>query len=311
MKRDENNNFIRYKTHLVAKEYSQIADIDFDKTFTSIVRIKSIRCLLTFVTFFNLDIKQIDCKTAFLNGNNDFEIYVQQSEGFISQKHPHKVFHLNKSFYDLKQASRIWYLLLYNVIQNLGFIPFESDISIYITINRRILIAVYIDDILIFDQKSDCNEVFNQLKIHFKMEDFGYLKTFLDLKIIRHENGSISINQAGYIDRMLNRFKMMNVKIAKTSLDPSLSLLKVDTLQNRINVQLYQELIDSLNHLAVFSRLDIFNSVSQLSKFLQNPTETHIKAVRHVLRYLKGTRRLSITYGSSQELCILGFSDAN
>ena len=312
MKRDGNNNPMRYKTRLVAKGYSQIAGINFDKTFAPVVRIESIRCLLAFAAFFNLDIKQIDCKTAFLNGNSDLEIYVQQPEGFSSRKYPRKVLRLNKSLYGLKQAPRIWYLLLCSVIQNLGFIPLESDTSIYVAIDRRILIAVYVDDILIFGQKSECDEVFNQLKVHFKMEDLDYPKTFLGLNIIRHENGSISINQAGYIDRMLNRFKMMDAKIAKTPLDPSLPLLKADTLEKRIVKCAALSRTHWLSSpSAVFSRPDISNSVSQPSQFLQNPTETHIKAARQVLRYLKGTHDLSITYGSSQEFCILGVSDAN
>src|SRR5208282_4997376 len=70
-KRDGNNNFQRYKCRLVAKGYSQIAGIDFDKTFAPVVRIESVRSSLALAANKNFNIKHVDCKTAFLNDNSD------------------------------------------------------------------------------------------------------------------------------------------------------------------------------------------------------------------------------------------------
>lgn len=143
------------------------------------------------------------------------------------------------------------------------------------------------------------------------MTDLGFPSTFLGLSISRDTDGSITMNQSGYIDRMLTRFRMTDAIPAKTPLDHSLPLLKSTPDEERSPLTLYQEIIGSLNHLAVFSRPDISNSVSQLSQFLQNPSASHLKAARHVLRYLKRTRDYSITYRHSQRLIILGFADAN
>ena len=110
---------------------------------------------------------------------------------------------------------------------------------------------------------------------------------------------------------MLNRFSMNDANAAKTPLKPSLPLLKATPRDGRANLTLYQEVIGSLNHIAVYSQLDISNAVFQLSQFLQDPTETHLKAARHVLRYLKGTRDVSINYGGSLEFSLVGFCDAN
>ena len=230
----------------------------------------------------------------------------------MSKTHPRKVLRLNKSLYGLKQAPRIWYLLLCSVILSLDFISLETDHSIYFSPTRRVILAVYVNDILIFGLNNlACNTVFNLLRKHFKMQDHGYPKTFLGLNIVRHKNGAISIDQSGYIDRMLSRFQMTNAVSAKVPLDPSLHLLKTTPLEKRADVKLYQEIIGSLNHLSVFSRPDISNAVSQLSQFMQDPSETHMKAARHILRYLKGTRNFSITYERSQELRILGYADTN
>jgi hypothetical protein len=311
-KRDGNNKFERHKCRLVAKGYAQIPGVDYDKTFAPVVRIESVRALFAFAAFRKQYVLHVDCKHAFLNGNSDLRMYVNQPEGFVSKKHPRKVLQLKKSLYGLKQAPRIWYLLLCSVILNLGFKPLETDPSIYFSSRLSIFLAVYVDDILIFGpDESTCEDIFHKLNQHFAMKNLGYPKTFLGLNITRQNDGSISINQSGYIDRMLNRFHMSEALLAKTPLNPLLPLLKAAPLDKRADLKLFQELIGSLNHLAVFSRPDISCAVSTLSQFLQDPTETHMKAARHVLRYLKGTNHLCITYGACKELRILGFSDSN
>ncbi len=77
------------------------------------------------------------------------------------------------------------------------------------------------------------------------------------------------------------------------------------------NAQEYQELVDSLNHAAVYSRPDIANAVSNLSRYLQKPTMQHLQEARHTLCYLYTTRNLQITYGDAPDINIYGFADAN
>jgi hypothetical protein len=267
--------------------------------------------MFAFAAFHKLYVLHADCKTAFLNSKSDLEMYLQQPEGFVSKLFPRKVLRLNKSLYGLKQAPRLWYLFLCYIVLSLGFQPLETDTSIYQNAHG-VFLAVYVDDILIFGpNKQACEDVYNLLSKHIKMENLGYPKSFLGLRITRNANGSISIDQSGYIDRILSRFHMTDAVSLKVPLDPSLPLKTSRPLDKRADKQLYQELIGSIGHLAVFSRPDISNAVSQLSQFNQDPSETHMKAARHVLRYLKGTRDFRITYGHSRELHVLGFSDAN
>jgi hypothetical protein len=105
------------------------------------------------------------------------------------------------------------------------------------------------------------------------MEDLSYPKTFLSLNITRDKNSFISINQTRYINCMLARFKMTDAVSVSILLMLSLPLILIATpLNKRADVKLYQELIGSLNHIAIFSRPDISNAVSRLSQFLQDPT---------------------------------------
>jgi Reverse transcriptase (RNA-dependent DNA polymerase) len=94
----------------------------------------SIHSLLA--AFFGLDLLHIDCKTAFLNGESDVELYIEKPEGFDDRRYPNKFLRLNKSLYGLKQAPRIWCLLLCSVIISTAiscsYLP--SSIPIYTSI---------------------------------------------------------------------------------------------------------------------------------------------------------------------------------
>ena len=73
----------RFKTRLVAKGFSQISGVDYNDVFSPVVKYSSIRTFLGFVAIQDLELKQLDVKTAFLHGELEEEIYIDQPEGFI------------------------------------------------------------------------------------------------------------------------------------------------------------------------------------------------------------------------------------
>src|SRR5436190_2131077 len=251
--------------------------------FAPVVRIESIHTLFAIAAFYNLYILHADAKTAFLNGSSDLELYVEQPEGFLDRSYPNKVLRLRKSLYGLKQAPRIWYLLLCQYILNLGFKSCESDPSTYINIDKSIILSVYVDDILIFghNQRS-CETIFQQLSSQFKMQNLGPPKTFLGLNITRNASANtISINQTGYIHRMLKRFNMQVAVPAKTPLPHSLPLLKATKLDRRCNQLEYTEITGSLNHLAVYSILALISHLL----FQHSPSSIQIQR-QHIYKLL-------------------------
>ena len=98
----------RFKGCLVAKGYSQQYGIDYDETFSPVVRFSSIRALLAYAIQNGMLIHQKDVVTAFLNGKLDEEIYMQQPEGYIEPGKEHLVCKLKKSLYGLKQSPQCW-----------------------------------------------------------------------------------------------------------------------------------------------------------------------------------------------------------
>ena len=94
---------VRYKARLVAKGYSQKEGIDYSEIFSPVVRHTSIRVLLSIVAAQDLELEQMDVKTAFLHGHLEESIYMEQPQGFREPGSKEKVCLLKKSLYGLKQ----------------------------------------------------------------------------------------------------------------------------------------------------------------------------------------------------------------
>ena len=116
----------RYKVRLVAKGYNQQEDIDFLDTFAPVVKIVTVKVLLTLVISFNWQLAQMDIKNEFLNGDLFEEVYMSLPMGYkifiVPNKGEKLVCQLNKSIYGLKQASRQWFLKLSSALSAHGFI---------------------------------------------------------------------------------------------------------------------------------------------------------------------------------------------
>ena len=105
----------------MAKCYTQKEGTDYEETFSPVAMLKSIRILLSIVTFYDYEIWQMDVKTAFLNGNLEESIYMVRPEGYIQKDQDQKVCKLQKSIYGLKKASRSWNIRFDTVIKSNGF----------------------------------------------------------------------------------------------------------------------------------------------------------------------------------------------
>ena len=109
LKKDGNGKLVRYKARLVVKVFEQKKGIDFDEIFSPVVKMTSIRTILSIAASLDLEVEQLDVKTAFLHGDLEEEIYMEQPEGFEVSGKKHMICKLNKSLYGLKQTTRKWY----------------------------------------------------------------------------------------------------------------------------------------------------------------------------------------------------------
>ena len=187
-KKDSLGNIERYKARLVAKGFTQKEGIDYKETFSPVSKKDSLRVILALVAHFDLELQQMDVKTAFLNGELEEEVYMKQPEGFSSNDGEHLVCKLKKSIYGLKQASRQWYLKFHDIISSFGFVENIMDQCIYqkVSGSKICFLILYVDDILLAtNDKGLLHEVKQFLSKNFDMKDMGDASYVIGIKIHR------------------------------------------------------------------------------------------------------------------------------
>ncbi|GJT61588.1 retrovirus-related pol polyprotein from transposon TNT 1-94 [Tanacetum coccineum] len=175
-KRDSKGNVERYKARLVAKGYTQKNGVDYNETFSPVSKKDSLRIILALVAHFDLELHQMDVKTAFLNGNLEEEVYMEQPEGFFIDGKEKMVCKLKKSIYGLKQASRQWYIKFNDTITSFGFEEIIVDRCIYrkISGSKFIFLVLYVDDILLATNDFGLlHKTKEYLSKNFEMKDMG------------------------------------------------------------------------------------------------------------------------------------------
>src|SRR5271170_6776655 len=308
VKSDENYVIKELKARLVAKGYMQIDGFDFGETFAPVVRMESVQTLFAITAYYSLTAIHLDATKAFLHAYSDVELYVQQPDGYVNPRYPHKVLRLNKSLYGIKQAPRLWYLALLTQVIKLGFKVCETDPCVYVSFKRGVIMAIYVDDTLVIGKTQEaCEQVHRELSQHFKFRNLGFPTQFSGLTITSTPT-TISINQEASIDKALKKYKMSDCAPCETPLEPSHHLVKRKWFEKPADQTLYRQIVGSINHIAYYSRPDITFAASKLSQFNSDSTTVHLKAARHVLRYLKATKHFKITYGGAHQFNAEGYS---
>ena len=185
-KRDSMGNVERYKARLVAKGYTQKDGIDYKETFSPVSKKDSLRIIMALVAHYDLELHQMDVKTAFLNGDLEEEVYMDQPQGFETTGKESLVCKLKKSIYGLKQASRQWYLKFNNTILSYEFVENTVDTCIYMKVSgsRFIIMILYVDDILLIaNDKGMLHDVKEFLSKNFEMKDMGEASYVIGISI--------------------------------------------------------------------------------------------------------------------------------
>ena len=136
---------------MVAKGYTQSQGIDFEETFSLVAMLKSIQILLAIAIYYDYQIWKTDVKTTFVNGDIKDDIYIEQSEGFISNGNEQKFCKLQMSIYGLKQASQSWNIRFDETIKVFDFIRNLDEHCVYKKVSRSAVtfLVLYVDDILL------------------------------------------------------------------------------------------------------------------------------------------------------------------
>ena len=317
----------RYKARLVAKGYSQLYGIDFTETFAPVVRFSSLRAILAIAAAADYEIHQMDVKTAFLNGDLDEDIYMEQPEGHraVGAQADH-VWKLNKSLYGLKQAGRAWNHKIHAALLDLDFASLHSDSCVYVKRDggNVIYVLVYVDDLLLAtNDMAQLNATKAALSSRFDMKDMGEAHFILGVQITRDRaRRQLYLSQAEYIRTILERFGMQDCKPAATPMATGAKLLKADPASAAAgdsdslcaDSTPYASAVGALMYAALATRSDIAYAVTALCQFMSQPTVSHWMAAKRVFRYLQRTRQYELTYGCGddrRDQPLYGYSDSD
>lgn len=267
----------------------------------------SYKALFAIASALDLEIEQLDVRTAFLYGNIDEEILCQQDHG--QEDDTARVCQLNKAPYGLKQAPRIWYLTLPIFLNELGFLPLSADLAVFS--REHTFIAVYVDDMLMVGPSAQqIGEIKQALGNRFSMSDLGSCHYYLGMSVRRDRpHRVLFLGQRGYVEKILRDFGMWEAKSAATPMDTT----KLENPEEGYVCSSEDKnwrAIGSLMYAMLGTRVDIAFSVSVLSRQLANPGPAHIKAVKRIMRYLKGISHLELVFRGTLKP-LTGYSDAD
>ncbi|GJR64835.1 retrovirus-related pol polyprotein from transposon TNT 1-94 [Tanacetum coccineum] len=310
-KKDEDQTVIRNKARLIAKGYAQEEGTDMQTSQENGLNQTNTDTRTDIVQKSRKSSSMMDVKTAFLNGPLKEEVYVAQPDGFVDPDHPDKVYRLRKALYGLKQAPRAWYDELSKFLISKGFTKGIIDPTLF-TIKYGediLLVQIYVDDIIFGSTNPKFSKRFEKL-MHgrFEMSLMGEMKFFLGLQIHQSPRG-IFINQAKYTLEILKKHGMEKGQsigtpmATKPKLDADLSGEPVDQTD-------YRSKIGSLMYLTS-SRPDIVQVVCYCARYTARPTEKHLKEVKRIFRYLRGTIHMGLWYPKGSGFELTAFSDAD
>jgi hypothetical protein len=303
---------VKHTARLVAKGYVQREGIDFEEVFAPVARMESVRLLLALAATKEWEVHHMDVKSAFLNGELIEEVFVQQPPGFVVAGQEHKVLKLRKALYGLQQAPRAWNTKLDESLVSLSFTKCATEHALYTREKKSTLIVgVYVDDLIITGAKlQDIKEFKREMTALFKMSDLGLLSYYLGIEVEQTAR-AITLRQSAYAKKLLERGGLGGCKPCQSPMEERLKLSK-DSTSPRVNATSFRSIVGGLRYLA-HTRPDIGFAIGYLGRFMEDPREDHLAAIKHLLRYVAGTIEHGLMYPKrgGGRLELTGYSDSD
>jgi transposase InsO family protein len=321
VKTDENNKPVRYKSRLTVQGCAQVEGIDYDAISSPVTSREGARTVFAFAASQGWEMRQFDFDTAYLNAALDRPIYMRPFDGLLELgghrlnkyelgllKSGRAALRVRKALYGLKQSGRLWYETVAAHFTDVhGLKPTETEPCIFV--GDGMVVMLYVDDgIVACAPGSGLDDQFlEKLSGEFAIKLLGEPRHFVGWRITKEPGGSYLINQRGYIEAMGERFGI-DGHAKHVPISPGTVLGDGE----HGDKQLFMSSVGSLLFASGGTRPDIATATSMLSRHMNGPTVTCVKAARDVLRYLQTTADLGIRMtGPADEIVIEVYSDAS
>ncbi|GKC94392.1 ribonuclease H-like domain-containing protein [Tanacetum coccineum] len=275
------NGEVMFKARLTATGFNQREGIDYEETFSPIVKIVTIRCILSIAINNKWPLFQLDKE----------DVYMSIPERYFDNNDK-RVCKLVKSLYGLKQAPIKWNEKLTSLLMDNGFVQSLNDFSLFVKNDKDVMLIllVYVDDIIATENNVDEINNFKQFfSTKFLIKDLRKLKYFLGIKVLNVQNG-ICLTQRKYCTELLTEFGMLAYKPCSTPIEINHDNKKIVSKFGDdvplTGITNYQKLVGKLIYLTM-TRPNISYVVHCLSQLMHSPMQSHLRLAFRVLRYLK------------------------
>jgi hypothetical protein len=296
IKREKHDEILRHKTRWMIRDFEQIEKLDYTKTFVSMIKSMNYKIMYVIIAIIDWKIEQMNVKTIFLYNKIHENVFVVQFTKF--EQGINKICKLNKTLYDLKQLSRVWFETLIKFLFFLDYVSLNVEFNVFM--KNDIMIVIYVND-LIFT-KFDSMIIFwlkNVLNERFEMSDLNSCIYYLDMMIFRIRRLKLlSLNQSVYVEQMLRDHEMWDCKSLITFMNVSYRLIKIFdeyTADKSLKIS-YQSIVKSLMYIMLETRFDITYFISVISRYVSNLTQIHWQAIKRIFRYLRKTYQMKLMF---------------
>ena len=300
--------------------------LDFNDTFAPVAKPVTLRSLFAVATKHRRKLFSGDVETAFLTSPMDCEVWVRMPPywgkdeepitGTLSDRPPRR---LLKGVPGIPQGSRLFYNTFQAELKEMGYLPSKADQCLFLNPHAAepSAVLIWVDDFIFMCDKTTTWEVFlRRLRQRFTIPNVGPLTCFLGMEIVyKPEQSMMFVSQSNTVEILLERAGMSDCNPTQLPCQPGTTFSKKDcpTPPSSRSTE-YAALIALANFIACWTRPDITYTVNKLCKFMSNPGEAHWQALKHLLRYLRGTSSLGLHFDFSKPASlpgVHGYSDAS
>ena len=307
-------NCLKTKSRVVAKEFTQVQDVDYHKTMSHTPTSAPVKMIAAIANEKSLPVFHLDVSQAFVQAPLEEEIFMRLPPGCGELSG--KVVKLLKCQYGLKQAGREWHSLLVTwLVEKIGMEQCKAEPSVFRKIIKNevsLMVGVHVDDIVVSGEHDLYDELCSQLKQRFPVKNLGELKMYTGCAFERGwDKGILEMDRTAFAKSMVQQY---NISATSNILEsPAVDLGPRKDGEPGANEEFpkYRALVGSLMWMSVITRPDIVNALRACARHSHNPSPRHWMALLQVAASVNATKEMGLRFVRGSGLRLSVYEDVN